>query len=272
MMTEKFCSSFTVAEAGAQAADLLTARTGLSKTRVKDAMLKGAVWLKKKGHGKKLRLRRATMMLAVGDILAICYDEAILGATPLTARLVADQRQYSVWEKPAGMLCQGTEFGDHCSLLRFAEGYFTPKRPVFLLHRLDREAAGLVLIGHSKKAAARFTALFKERKVDKGYLARVSGFPGPVGSSHTVSTPLDGREAITTFTVLAVDRQSETSRVEVRIATGRLHQIRRHLAAIGHPLVGDRRYGKTDPQGLQLMAVRLGFICPFSGQRMEFRV
>ncbi len=163
-MTEKFCSTFTVSAMREQAATLLAAKTGLSKARVKDAMLKGAVWLKKKGQGKKLRLRRATATLAPGDILAICYDEAILGMAPLAATLVADQQQYSVWEKPAGMLCQGTEYGDHCSLLRLVEGFFTPRRPVFLLHRLDREAAGLVLIGHSKKAAARFLGAFQREK------------------------------------------------------------------------------------------------------------
>lgn len=193
-MAENFRKCITAADDGQQAATLLCNATGLSRSRIKDAMQKGAVWLKKKGKGKNRRLRRATAAIAKDDTLSIYYDEGILQTPPLSARLVADQRYYSVWEKPAGMLCQGTEYGDHCSLLRLAELSFAPRRPVFLLHRLDREASGLVLIGHNKKAAAHFSALFKERKIDKRYLALVAGCPGPVGSEHTV-TPPSGRQA-----------------------------------------------------------------------------
>lgn len=272
MMAENFRKCITAADDGQQAATLLCNATGLSRSRIKDAMQKGAVWLKKKGRGKNRRLRRATTKITKDDTLFIYYDQGILQTPPLSARLVADRQHYSVWEKPAGMLCQGTEYGDHCSLLRLAELFFAPRRPVFLLHRLDREASGLVLIGHSKKAAAHFSALFKEKKIDKRYLALVAGCPGPVGSEHTVTTPLDDKQASTNFTVMAADPSAATSQLDVRIDTGRLHQIRRHLAGIGHPLVGDGLYGRQSPEGMLLTAVQLGFTCPFSGRRVEFKI
>ena len=91
--------------------------TGLSKARVKDAMLKGAVWLSKKGGGRR-RLRRASAALRVGDTVEIHYDPALLAIDPAVVRCVDDRRRYSVWFKPARVMSQGTNFGDHCALPR----------------------------------------------------------------------------------------------------------------------------------------------------------
>ena len=141
-----------VAAGGENAIDLLSKHVPeLSKGRLKDAMSKGAVLLS--GKPQK-RLRRAQTALQAGQQLQLHYDDDLLQRQCADAVLISDQQQYSVWFKPAGMLSQGNEWGDHLSLLRAVEQYFSANRPVFLLHRLDREASGLVLIAHSKSCCA----------------------------------------------------------------------------------------------------------------------
>jgi tRNA pseudouridine32 synthase/23S rRNA pseudouridine746 synthase len=145
-------------------------------------------------------------------------------------------------------------------------------RRVLPVHRLDREAAGLVLVAHDRAAAARLSDLFRSRAVQKRYRIVVRGNPAAGLPSGRIERPLDGRPALTHVTHQAYDPTSDTSVLEVRTATGRKHQIRRHLALVGHPVMGDPRYGTGNKNltGLQLAAVGLTFTCPFT--RREVRV
>jgi len=253
------------------ASDLLVAGTGLSKTKVKQAMIKGAVWLKK-GKGKRLRLRRATTALAIGDVLEIFYDENILAKIPPSANMLEDRKTYSIWLKPVGMMTQGSNFGDHCALLRAVETFFLRRRPVHPVHRLDREVPGVVLVAHSRDAARRLSTLFQNRQVIKRYRAEVLGVPDGKPSSGKIDLPLDGKSALTEFTVTAQSPASGTSTVDIRPITGRHHQLRRHFEMIGHPIMGDPLYGKDNKNsdGLILTAVSLEFRCPFTGKNVVF--
>ena len=119
----------TLEQAGT-ACDMLAQRSGLSKSQIKDAMNKGAVRLRQNGRWR--RLRRASSKLSPGDRLELYYDAALLARAPAKAACLMDEAgHYSVWDKPAGLLAAGTLWGDHCSLLRLAELYFQPRRPVF---------------------------------------------------------------------------------------------------------------------------------------------
>jgi tRNA pseudouridine32 synthase/23S rRNA pseudouridine746 synthase len=249
--------------------DYLAERAALPKGRVKDAMTKGAVWLARQG-GKRRRLRRASTALRPEDVLELYYDEALLRAAPPVARCVDDQQHYSVWLKPAGLMAQGTDYGDHCALLRQAECHFHPRRQVFLVHRLDREAAGLMLVAHDGRAAARLSALFRKQRISKDYRVRVRGKIAQARGE--IDQSLDGKPALTRYTVEAYDPVSDVTTLEVNIATGRRHQIRRHFAAIGHGVLGDPRYGtgNKNRDGLQLEAMGLRFRCPFSGRDMAY--
>jgi tRNA pseudouridine32 synthase/23S rRNA pseudouridine746 synthase len=253
------------------AAEFLAQHTGISKRGIKDAMNKGAVWLKKK-DGKALRIRRATTALKPGDDLACYYDAKLLAMEPRPAQCISDQKRYSVWFKPAGMLSQGTLYGDHCSLLRAAELFFKSKRPVFLVHRLDREAAGLVLVAHDKKSAAGLSRLFQNRLIVKRYRVQVLGNLARKKTKGTIQIPLDGKPAETEYTAVGYDPPSNTTRVDVTIRTGRKHQIRRHLEMIGFPVMGDPRYGagNKNTEGLKLAATALEFECPLSGKHKIF--
>ena len=256
---------------GINAIDLLSQQVPeLSKGRLKDAMTKGAVLLSGKPHK---RLRRAQTQLQTGQQLTLHYDADILQRSCASAELISDQQQYSIWFKPAGMLSQGNEWGDHLSLLRAVEQHFSAKRPVFLVHRLDREASGLVVIAHSKQAAAAFSKLIAERKIDKHYLIRVKGQLTPALLQQAeIALPLDNKPSLTRFRLLDFDAALQQSWLQVHLISGRKHQIRRHFDAVGHPVMGDPQYGKDnkDAAGLALQAVRLAFVCPKSRKAVSF--
>lgn len=257
-------------EESLKACEFLASRTGLSKSCIKDAMVKGAVRIKRQ-RGVMKRLRRAKTALKKGNRIEFYYDEKLLSLSPPRSVCLDDHVHYTVWHKPAGLLAQGTAFGDHCSLTRQAELLF-PLRPVFLVHRLDRETEGLMLLAHSRVAAAKLSLLFQKDGIVKKYRAQVLGRPGEEGQRGKIELPLDGKEAITHFEMKSFDPQSNTSVVNLTIETGRFHQIRRHMEMIGHPVVGDPRYGKTNKNvdGMRLTAVSLRFLCPFQQREVQF--
>jgi|TARA_Y100000310_G_scaffold343800_1_gene453110 tRNA pseudouridine32 synthase/23S rRNA pseudouridine746 synthase len=256
-----------VETAGSSAVDLLTGATALSKSRIKDAMNKGAVWLIRRRSTR--RLRRVDRVLRQGDQLQLCYNPRILSEVPATPSLLADRNQYSVWYKPRRMLATGSQFGDHCALSRWVEKHLRPPRPVFVVHRLDRESRGLMLLAHTREVAAQLSKEFKERLVEKHYRVVVQG---ELKREGTVELPIDGRQATTHLIATAYDPHEQTTLVDVKIETGRKHQIRRHLAAIGYPLVGDARYGDDDKREMELVAHQLAFSCPTTSRWITFSV
>ena len=244
------------------AIECLASHTELSKQKLKEAMNKGCVWLT---AGKKTqRIRRAKKTLKCGQTLHIYYDENVLSAEPPVPELIADESDYSVWHKPSGLLSQGSKWGDHCTITRWAEQHLTPQRNSFVVHRLDRAASGIILVAHSKTAAAKLSHLFATRAISKTYHAMVEGV-WPFEASQTINQPIDGKPSVSHVTPLTIDKVNETSLLEVSIETGRKHQIRRHLAESGFPIVGDRLYDSTIlDDDLKLMAVKLAFVCPLS--------
>jgi len=254
---------------GQRAIDLLVAiAPELSRQQIKQAMQKGAVWLKSPNKKSQRRLRRITQPLKKGDALFLYFDEHLLALHPEPAHLIADEKQYSVWNKPAGLLAQGTLYGDHCSLLYFAEQYFQPHRACFLVHRLDSPASGLMLIAHSDRAAAAFSALFQQRAMTKRYRVTVEGLLDK--NLSLINDLLDNKEAITRIEQ-NIPQENGRSKLIVSIETGRKHQIRRHLAGIGHPVIGDREYGSSfTREPLQLQAMELSFTCPLTKQARNY--
>ena len=254
------------------AIELLQRATGLSKQRIKKAMTQGAVWITR-GRNTQ-RLRRATRTLRAGDEIHLYYDANILAELPPEPTLVADLGEYSVWDKPYGLRSQGSKWGDHCTVLRWAERHLRPERPGFTVHRLDRAANGLILVAHSKKVAAALSEQFRKREVEKNYYALVAGDFSKHANPLRVESAIDGKEAISEYSLQEIGDDGERSLVGVRIETGRKHQIRRQLAELGHPIIGDRLYGTGEEDGpnLQLTAYRLAFHCPVSNELVEYRL
>ncbi len=152
-----------------------------------------------------------------------------------------------------------------------------------IVHRLDRDTSGLLVVARSEEAHRRLQAALAERLIEREYLALVEGRPparsgtieAPVGRDPRVRTRMavggaNPREARTHF--LLERGLTGTSLLRLRLETGRTHQIRVHLQAIGHPVVGDPEYGTAGMLGLErqfLHATRLAFDHPLTGERIE---
>jgi len=190
--------------------------------------------------------------------------------------------------KPAGMLVQGDITGDRC-LKDWAEEdvarrFHKPgKAFIGLPHRLDRPTSGLVVLAKTSKALARMNAVFSGRDIQKTYWAIVEGHVDPpsgrlvhhlVRDGKTkksfVSQRPDAQEAILRYQVL--ETGDRYSLVEIDLETGRHHQIRVQLQAIGHPIKGDLKYGskRSNPDGgILLHARRIAFSHPVSQEPIE---
>jgi 23S rRNA pseudouridine1911/1915/1917 synthase len=149
-----------------------------------------------------------------------------------------------------------------------------------IVHRLDRGTSGVLLVAKTDAAHRALAAQFASRTVEKTYLALVEG--RVAADSGRVNTPITrdpvrrtrmtaklghGRAAITEYRV--VRRFERFTYLQVRIGTGRTHQIRAHLSSIGHPVAGDRVYGAKTAERFFLHAWRIVFVTPATGERVE---
>ncbi len=254
----------------ARPATMLAEAAGVSVAQVKDAMSKGAVWLTD-GTGTR-RLRRKGKKLKVGSELHMYYNPEVLESTVEGAELIADEGDYSIWYKPYGMLSQGSKWGDHTTIARFAEQHFEFQRPVFVVHRLDRAATGLILLAHKKKAARALSDMFARRHVEKRYVVMVEGEFPLREYPMTLDEKIGGRPAFSHVQRVGFDDKTNRSLLEVEIDTGRKHQIRRHLAGFGFAVTGDRMYGEEAEVDLQLCSAFLSFNDPLVGGQKTYEL
>lgn len=257
-------------EASLSLTELLTQASKLDAKVIADAGHKGALWLQKGGKGKILRIRDLRSHIYPNDIVTFYFDPRVLSYPALSEALcVSENTNYGVWLKKAGIMPQGTQAADHTSLLRYVEKL--KKKEVYLIHRLDRETEGLMIIGYTSQAAAKLGDLFQKNQIKKTYEAVVLG-EIERGVKGSVDLALDDREALTHYESLG--NAEGKSLLKVTIETGRLHQIRRHLDGIGHPVIGDPIYGKGNKNrdGLKLLAKSLQFKDPWTNQVVFFEI
>ena len=252
----------------------LHSASSLSKTELKRAMIAGAVWLRRRGSRKLKRTRTATLQLRAGDFVALYYDYSLLRRKSASPTCLAKHRSFSVWYKPSGMLSQGTKYGDHLSLMRAVSTSLGGSTAVYLVHRLDREASGILVLAHTKQGSAALSKQFRENAVIKRYWAVVDGKFTLPRTPYEITLELDGKACRTVITSGRYRHGKDRTEITIELKTGRYHQIRRHLAAIGHPVVGDFRYGTrtrcTTP--LQLCAYELCFEDPSAKEMQRYRL
>jgi 23S rRNA pseudouridine1911/1915/1917 synthase len=206
-------------------------------------------------------------------------------SSPAVVPTILWQDEYlAVVDKPAGLVVHpgaGHGTGTLVHALAGVVGGGDAERPG-IVHRLDRDTSGLMVVARSEEAHKRLSSLVRRRALERTYLALVRGRPrsrsgridAPIGRDRDdptrVSLDTDSpREAVTHFEVERV--WPEHALLRVRLETGRMHQIRVHLAAIDLPVVGDTVYGAPDPRLARqfLHAARLAFPHPFTGERIE---
>ena len=250
--------------------DFLQFYTRLNKNIVEEILEKGGFWIQASNQKKLLRCRTGKTKLQKGDRLEMYYDPEILAISPPKAHLIEEEKLWGAWYKPAGLLSQGTKYSDHASLLRQVE---KAKGKAYLVHRLDREASGLMLIAYSSQGASLLSKLWQEQKIQKCYLVEVLKGQNPFDQKQgEITIPLDGQKACTKFRVL--EHKEKTCLLMVELQTGRLHQIRRHMEQIGHPVMGDPLYGKgnKNSEGMMLVSYSLEFTHPINKKKILYQV
>jgi len=229
----------------------------------------------------KRHVLRGGEHLSVGEVAAAPEAEA----PPASFAIVWEDDHVLVVDKPAGVVVHPAPGHQSGTLVQALAGRVAggddPERPG-VVHRLDRDTSGLLVMARDDAAHAALKAQLQARTLVREYLALVEGRPparrvtidAPLGRDRRVRTRVstetdEPRPAITHFEVeeaLAAD-----TLLRVRLETGRTHQIRAHLLAIGHPVAGDPEYGSPGRHGLKrqfLHATRLEFEHPVSGKRV----
>jgi len=199
--------------------------------------------------------RKARELIAAGRVLVnqrpvrvasreVDSDELRIAEELPAVPVLAITDDWLAVDKPAGMPTQPPRDRSAISLEEILRLQY---REIYLVHRLDTPTSGAVVFARNRAAAARLSSLFASRAIRKTYLAVIDG----AIEEQTIDTPIDGKEAIT------IVRPRGGNVVEAEILTGRTHQIRIHLASIGHPVLGDRRYGGAPAARLMLHAWKL---------------
>jgi 23S rRNA pseudouridine1911/1915/1917 synthase len=272
-------------DADGERLDVVVARLGeMSRARAGALIDAGAVRVNDAVARKSLRV-------AASDEIELGTVEAEAVAAPEGVAVVYEDDHILVVDKPSGVVVHagaGVRGGTMVDALLAGGRALAPRagadRPG-IVHRLDRDVSGLLVVAKTDQAHQALVEAMQARAIDRRYLALVHGVPdadrgkidAPVGRSPKHRTRMavtpDGRPAVTWFEVR--ERLDDLALLAVRLETGRTHQIRTHLASIGHPIVGDAAYGRDPARaralGLRrpfLHAYRLAFAHPVSGENV----
>ncbi len=257
---------------------LVARRTGLSRRQAREALRLGGVQAARK------RIKVAGRIRPAGTEVRVAFDDD-LGEPPSTAiAIVYEDEWLLAVDKPAGLPTQGTWATDRHDLLALLRAQ-RPDLKLFLHHRLDQGTSGLLLFAKAPEANPGLTRAFEGRLAEKLYLARLAeplaaceaeapigrlrhAVPGRLACAGDLIDPRPARTAFRPATAEETAGLVPGDWVVARPFTGRTHQIRVHLAALGRPILGDALYGGAPSDRLWLHAWQLRLPHPVSGEPM----
>lgn len=214
------------AEAGQKLVEYLAAHEGCSLRKAKALLDTRSVFV----NGKRVWM--AKHALHQGDNVELPSAPRSTNRSTATPTVLFESREYVVVNKPAGLLSNGPNSVEH--LLR--------KDPMYsgiqAVHRLDKDTTGCLCLARTPEAVEQAVNLFREGRVLKIYHAIVLGRPDQ--QERTLTRRMDGKSAVTHWNILSAT--DKAAHLQLKIDTGRTHQIRKHLSHIGHPVLGDREY------------------------------
>jgi 23S rRNA pseudouridine1911/1915/1917 synthase len=257
---------------------------GLSRTYAKKLIADGYITVND-------RIAKASLKLSVGDSVNIIIPPtapSLLSAEAIPLNIIYENEDLLVIDKPAGLTTHPAPGQPSHTLVNAVLAHLPglpdsgdASRPG-IVHRLDKDTSGLILMAKNRPALAKLQSQFKARSVVKAYLVLVKGHISP--ESGFIDAPIgrdpnnrkrmaitdNGLEARTEYHV--VKYVGNCSLIEVRPETGRTHQIRAHFGAIGYPVVGDKTYGVESPHLSRqfIHASCLGFKLPSTDEYIEF--
>jgi 23S rRNA pseudouridine1911/1915/1917 synthase len=231
--------------------------------------------------------RIGKMPLQAGDRVEI-GDKAFVKTLPQDLDILYEDEHLLVINKKANLLTIATEKEKEETVYAYLSAYVKAQKSenkIFVVHRLDKKASGILVFARSEEVKRKLQAQFEKHDIERMYIAivegRVKDETGTVQNYlaenrafkvYVTDEEKKGKLAITDY--LVKKRTAGYTWLEVATRTGRKHQIRVHLGGLGHPIIGDKEYGsKKNPlQRLGLHACRLGFVHPATGEKMTFEV
>lgn len=241
---------------------------GLSRRKARAVIDLGGVFV------DRARTKVASRPLRAGQVVEVVIGGALerAGAPAPEPTIVHVDDHVIVVVKPAGLVTAPTPESDRGDLLDLLGGQFGT---VYLVHRLDRLTSGLLVFARTRQANKWLGDAFKDHDVDREYRAVAIGDV----ASRTIDRPIGGRRAVTHIAPIEPLGDIGATLISARLETGRTHQIRIHLAGIGHPIAGDRAHGgelerkfMPRPPRLMLHAAILGFTHPDTRARVRWHV
>jgi len=237
---------------------------GLSRRKARAVIDTGGVFV------DRARVKVAGRPVRAGQTIEVNVGGALAAAAtpPPAPAIVHVDDHIIVADKPAGLVTAPTPESDRGDLLdQLTRAY----GEVYLVHRIDMPTSGLLVFARTREANKRLGDAFKVHAVEREYRAVALGDV----TAQTIDRPIDGRAAVTHIAPLA--QLAGATLLSARLETGRTHQIRIHLAAIGHPVAGDTQHGGEASRTfvphaprLALHAAVLGFVHPASGEQVRF--
>jgi len=254
----------------------LLEKTSYSRNKIKSLLKYESIYVNNKN------MVDYNTLLKVGDVVSISLEKKDVKIHNID--ILYEDKNYLVVNKPSGMLTIATEKEKNRTLYHMVRSYIKEKdknQKIFIVHRLDKDTSGIVIFCKDEKLKKKLQENWESVAVCREYHAVVAGvlekkedklihfLKGNIQNQVYVSRDRKGKRTITNYKVI---KENRNSLVKILLETGRKNQIRVQFSEIGHPVLGDVKYGKEKAKRLMLVATRLDIRDPLTSKVLSFEV